>query len=228
MARPCVMCGKNCDIQTKGVYPEAHHMPIEIALKTRPAIEQCDQLLLHGIGEPLTCPHLFEIASWAKPGTNISFCTNGRLLNKENIRLILESNITSIDVSLDATTRNTYSQIRRGDYSAVVCNIFNLVNERNRIGKKTPIIYLNMTLMRANVKDVPGLVVLAKAIGDCHAYVSHLNDSMDFRSDGWFDYKKQHCSLEASAHDAYIEEAERLAGAMSVDFEVRGERRLAK
>ena len=61
-----------------------------------------------GGGEPLCNKDTLKAVEYAKKiGLDVGFITNGILLNKENIRIIVK-NCTWVRVSLDAATRETY------------------------------------------------------------------------------------------------------------------------
>lgn len=216
------MCGKSCDLARHGCESNGTHLNYELALKAKDAISKCEFLMLHGIGEPLTCPYLFEIASWAPESAHTEFCTNGRLLHAENISRIFKANIKSVDISLDAASSDVYRAIRHGDFIGVLGNIYSLICRRNDIGRAYPEVFMNMTLMRRNVKDVPAFVLLSKALGVNGCYVAHMNDGLDYRIGDWFDYKSQHCSNAPDEHDAAIREAKALANLFGVKFTVKG------
>jgi MoaA/NifB/PqqE/SkfB family radical SAM enzyme len=187
----------------------------------KPVLEKLEVLSLYGIGEPLTCPHLFDIAAEVPATCHTQFTSNGWLLNDEHRDRILRHRIAQVDFSLDASTPETYRRIRHGDLEKILENIAQLIAERDRRRAIYPNVILNMCLMRENLDDLPQFVRIAKSTGANHCYAVHLNSGLSWRT-GWFDYSQQHCALEPDRHDARMAEAFALSHELQMPFEVRG------
>jgi MoaA/NifB/PqqE/SkfB family radical SAM enzyme len=222
---PCVMCAKHVDPNLGYLRKDSRHIPEEIYQKLSRFIPRSKKISLHGIGEPLTCPYLFEPVQSIDPNeVMVQFCSNGILLNDINIQAVLDHNISLIDFSLDAATPETYQKIRHNDFNKVIQNIRNLIEERDRRGQTIPAIQINMCLMRENVGDVPEFVRLAKSLG-ASAHIFHMNYGYSYKYD-WFDYENQHCELDPINHDRNIEEGFRLAKELHVNLMMSGKRSL--
>lgn len=66
-------------------------------------------------------------------GTQVTLTTNGTLFTESKILALLETNINSIDISIDANSEATYSQIRRkGNFEILQSNVKNLIRLRNQ------------------------------------------------------------------------------------------------
>lgn len=218
---PCVMCGKNFFPHQGWINRDASHFPRRLLPKLRPVLENAEVLSLYGIGEPLTCPHLFEFAAEVPPTCHTQFTSNGWLLNTENRDRILRHGITQIDFSVDAATPNNYFKIRHGDFDETVGNIARLIAERDRRPQKYPNVILNMCLMRENLDELPEFVRLAKRVGANSCYAVHLNQGLSWQI-GWFAYRDQHCSLESERHDDRVAEAFAISHELGMPFEVKG------
>jgi len=159
---PCIMCDK-ARIKNKIFRSLLSKKDIsdDIIEKLKPLLLNAEWVSLHGIGEPIACKKLFKIIELINPNAQISFNSNGLLLDKEKINLILKSNIKYISFSIDASTKETYSKIRLDAFEKVINNISNLINERNSRNKKYPSVIINMTLMKENYKEVIDFAKLA-------------------------------------------------------------------
>jgi len=99
---------------------------------------------LHGAGEPLLHPELFEIISLAKGKKNLStgFLSNATLLTKEKAQAVIETGVDWIGFSVDGAQREVFEYYRKGALLAEVEeNIEYLLSIR--ISQK-PSVYINM------------------------------------------------------------------------------------
>jgi MoaA/NifB/PqqE/SkfB family radical SAM enzyme len=129
----------------------------------------------------------------------VSINTNGLLINKDNIKRLIDSPLHNINVSLDAATADTYRRIRGADFNAVLNNVRNFVRIRDQLEAKLPLLYLNMTLMRANIEELPLFIELVSQLKGDRADFWHMANALDHQKvawkverDGWiFDYQEQ-------------------------------------
>jgi radical SAM protein with 4Fe4S-binding SPASM domain len=123
-------------------------------------------LNLTGIGEPFLNPDLFEIIKYAKKNkAMVKLDTNLTLLNKENIRKILDTKINIISTSIDGTTKKSYEKIRIGsNFELIKKNIKNLVKYRNKINSLCEI-HMFFVLQENNIKELPDFIKFAEELG---------------------------------------------------------------
>jgi len=98
---------------------------------------------LNYINEPFLRKDIFKFIEAAhKIGIlDIYLSTNGILLTKDVRTKIIESKLTRIQISIDASTSEVYDKIRiGGNYNSVVENVIALVKERK---SNTPVIRVN-------------------------------------------------------------------------------------
>jgi MoaA/NifB/PqqE/SkfB family radical SAM enzyme len=127
----CVMCYHSFDqfAHSKAVlFPVESFDPMAGALLPR-----AHTLTLSLGSEPTTSPHFVPIlrsaARYCVP--NLTFFTNGTLLNDTTIAAIIESNVTEICLSIDGATAATYEAIRRGaSFDQVIGNVRRLIAAR--------------------------------------------------------------------------------------------------
>jgi len=82
-----------------------------------------------GLGEPLMYSNLFPLIKRVKKkGIKVILVTNGILLNKINVKKILESGVDEVSVSLNSKDKKGYLKMNGVDaYDVVVSNIKNLL-----------------------------------------------------------------------------------------------------
>ncbi len=200
---PCVHCWKHIDPQHGYLNRDARHIPQRFLTHLSPYISCAGNVALHGAGEPLTCDYLFEVVKHVDQAACVGFASNGLLLNERNIEKVLESNIHYIDFSIDAASPDTYRKIRHSDFNRLVCNIKNLVSQRDAKELRFPEVRINMCLMLENMSEIPAFVKLGKELDAAVVHLFHLNEGADYQC-GWFHYKEQHCRLRPREHDEFV------------------------
>ena len=94
---------------------------------------------LNYINEPLIRNDLIKFIDFAKKigVLDIYFSTNGLLLNEQISEKLINSGLTRIQISIDATTQETYDKIRPGgDYNKIIKNVLNFINLKKKIELK--------------------------------------------------------------------------------------------
>lgn len=149
----CKMCSRN--------YPEFHNR--EGILNQ----EQFNELLLQikeiappsiwiSGGEPLTHPDIKEIIKKISNMNPVDFwiVSNGLLLTEELSDLLVNSSLTWLSISIDATNKNTYRTIRGGDYELLMRNIESFLRIRAEKGRKTPFLRVSFVDMAVNHSEI--------------------------------------------------------------------------
>jgi MoaA/NifB/PqqE/SkfB family radical SAM enzyme len=110
---------------------------------------------LTGWGEPLLDNKIFDRITQAETcGVPVHITTNGTLLNRERTAALLQARLTSITISLDGITKNTYENIRvNADFDSVLENIRRLVEMRNAAKAKLRV-GINHVVMRQNIDEL--------------------------------------------------------------------------
>ncbi len=116
-------------------------------------------ILLHGMGEPLTDKHIFEMIDYCESnGIKVELSTNCTLLDKENAKKLLKTKLSRLILSVDAVTEGTYKKIRRqGDFNKVMENINNFLEMKKESRSKTEIV-LQLIVMKENKKEINDFV----------------------------------------------------------------------
>jgi MoaA/NifB/PqqE/SkfB family radical SAM enzyme len=135
-----------------------------------------DRVVLHGIGEPLLNPQIFDIVAYLKTRVAVVLFNSDAigLTPARAIRLV-ESGLDEYRVSMDAATAATFRKLRGVDrFERVMTNVARLVALQREMGRTTPRVSLWFTASRANIEELPAFVQLAVDLGVAEVYVQRL------------------------------------------------------
>ena len=118
-------------------------------------------LILSGDGEPFVRADTLDLLINCKYPVKFDILTNGLLLPKywEKIK---HQKFRTINVSVDAATKDTYEKIRVGGKWEDLLKSLSLIRE-NR--DKFECAGINMTVMRSNYKEIPQFIDMAQSYG---------------------------------------------------------------
>ncbi|NEP14970.1 MAG: radical SAM protein [Symploca sp. SIO2C1] len=93
-------------------------------------------IFIGSVEEPLLHPQIVEFIQLCKQQRvpKIHLTTNGQLLDSDRAIALLKAGLTSIDISLDAATPETYLKIRGADFHRVESNVINFLKIRDQSG----------------------------------------------------------------------------------------------
>ena len=135
-----------------------------------------DRVVLHGIGEPLLNPQIFDIVAYLKTRVaSVLFNSDAISLTAPRAVRLVESGLDEYRVSMDAATRATYRRLRGVDrFERVTANVARLIGLQRELARTTPRVSLWFTATRANIDEIPGFVQLAADLGVGEVYVQRL------------------------------------------------------
>jgi len=159
---------KGCNLRCIHCRASATELSSPRDLSTHAALGIIDQiaeaakpiLVLSG-GEPLYRSDIFQLATYARDkGLRVALATNGTLVTKEVARMIVDSGVKRVSISLDGADAVTHDAFRSipGAFDAAVQGLRNL----KALGMS---VQINMTIARHNAKQLPDVLQLAKALG---------------------------------------------------------------
>ena len=154
--------------------------PADLTLeRARGIVEQfpaLDRVVLHGIGEPLLNPQIFEIVAYLKTRVaTVLFNSDAIGLTAARAARLIECGLDEYRVSMDAATRETYRQLRGVDrFDRVTGNVARLVVLQRERERTTPRVSLWFTASRTNIEELPAFVSLASELGAGEVYVQRL------------------------------------------------------
>ncbi len=144
-------------------------MSLETFKKLENALPGLKSISLHCNGEPLVNRDIIEILSFARktnPRLDISFSTNGMLLNPALSAHLLREGLDGISISLDGARKQTYEKIRRGAcFEKVIENISDFIEQKKKIGNRIRKIGITAVASKENVHELPDILELAHRLG---------------------------------------------------------------
>ena len=154
--------------------------PADLTLeRVRAIVEQfpnLDRVVLHGIGEPLLNPEIFEIVAYLKKRVpSVLFNSDAIGLTRARAIRLVESGLDEYRVSIDAAAAPTFRKLRGVDcFERVTTNVARLVALQRDMGRTSPRVSLWFTASRANVEELPAFVQLAARLAVAEVYVQRL------------------------------------------------------
>lgn len=120
-------------------------------------------------GEPLIYPHLYEVLKYAKDlGFPVGITTNGLALNEEQSMRLLDLEVDTLLISLDAAQSDTYAVLQApGDLAVVHNNIIRFLKLRG--SKRPPFVGVHFCMEERNKLEFPD-------------YLAYWGDKVDFVS----------------------------------------------
>jgi len=159
---------KGCNLRCIHCRATATELSSPSDLSTHSALGIIDQiataanpiLVLSG-GEPLYRSDIFQLAKYGTDkGLRVALATNGTLVTKEVARMIVDSGVKRVSISLDGADAATHDTFRGipGAFDAACAGLRNL----KALGMS---VQINMTIARHNAKQLPQVLELAKSLG---------------------------------------------------------------
>ena len=155
-------------------YEPKHHLTWKQFLQIMEQFPRLEQVILHGIGEPLLNPDLPRFIRHLKErGAQVLFNSNAILLDEARGDALAAAGLDELRVSLDAVTPELYTRLRGVDaLPKVIANLEAFVKRHG--GRATPKVSLWWVAMQANLPQLPDFVRLAAQIGIPEVYMQRL------------------------------------------------------
>jgi AdoMet-dependent heme synthase len=159
---------KGCNLRCIHCRATATELSSPSDLSTQAACNIIDQiaavstpiLVLSG-GEPLFRSDIFQLARYGTDkGLRVALATNGTLVTKSVARMIVDSGVQRVAISLDGADAITHDTFRGipGAFDAAIAGFRNLKN----LGMS---VQINTTIARHNAHQLPNVLELAKSLG---------------------------------------------------------------
>jgi AdoMet-dependent heme synthase len=159
---------KGCNLRCVHCRATATELSSPTDLPTAQALDIIDQIAAHSNpilvlsgGEPLYRSDIFQLARYANDkGLRVALATNGTLVTKEVARMISDSGVKRVSISLDGADALTHDSFRGipGAFEAALHGFRNL----KQVGMS---VQVNMTIARHNADQLPRVLDLCKTIG---------------------------------------------------------------
>ena len=125
---------------------------------------------LNYINEPLIRKDIIKFIEYAKKVgiLDIYLSTNGSLLTEKIIRELIKSGLTRLQVSIDATTKETFDKIRQGgNFDDVIKNTLNFIKIRNDLNVELPTLRVNFVKTDLNQHEYIDFIKTWSDKADC-------------------------------------------------------------
>jgi molybdenum cofactor biosynthesis enzyme MoaA len=153
----CVHCSRPKDVRRTFLDFDSIKALIDEAARHR-----CPSLLVSYGGEIFLhkdAVKVIEYASSKKTFMELSIVTNATLMTPEVTDAILKTSLSQIIISIDALTKERYESIRVGaDYDQVMKNVNYFLMRKKELGKKKPIVRMQMVGMTLNRDEIDDFV----------------------------------------------------------------------
>ena len=183
------------------------------------------RVVLHGLGEPLLNPEIFEIIKTLKERNIYTlFNSNAISLTPERSAQLIQSGLDEYRVSVDAATSATYKAIRGvNQFERVKANLLDLTSQQRKLGLEHPRISLWFMAMKVNLTDLPEFVRLADKLAVAEVYLQRLATTKAGRRGMGLAVSEQswHGAL-AEQQQQMIEESMVLAEKYGISFKASG------
>lgn len=121
---------------------------------------------LIGLGEPLLNPKIAFMVEYAKrKGLTVETVSNFTIINPKVLEKLVEVQLDSLAISLDAASPQAFERIRVGaKFGEVINNIKLFLKIRENMNSVKPRVIFRTTITKENVKEIPAITELAKSI----------------------------------------------------------------
>jgi len=138
-----------------------------------------EHLELHGEGEPMLHPRIFDMARIARDrGIKVTSITNGSHFAPGRIEAILDSGIEHLFVSIESAIEEEFEDIRGGKLSKVCEGITAILAARDARGAKHPALGFSVTVLKRTIDALPKIVELYKSLGMDGGVSLHMLNTM--------------------------------------------------
>jgi radical SAM protein with 4Fe4S-binding SPASM domain len=143
-------------------------LPFEIFSKVfRQISDRTLIVLLFNWGEPLLNPNLFAMIEEVSAASCLSVLhSNFSVPQVAPIRKLAESNLTSLVLSIDGASKQSYSIYRKGgDFDLVLNNVELFLRQRKKLRKRIPEVTWKFIVHKHNENELEKAARIAKGIG---------------------------------------------------------------
>lgn len=156
------------------------------------------------------------------PMREIELSTNGLLIDEKMAEKIIDSNITSLLISVNAATEETYKRIQGGDFNKLIKNLKYLASLKKERNKKSLNISYSYVVMRENIEELPDFIRLANKLEANSIQIWPLNansmgiEKRKMTNDFVFYYKQQNLAYYPKITAKFLAKSKKLAKKLNV------------
>ncbi len=232
LIEPSSRCNMDCVMCARSIPGHRKEDECDLADEFMPLLDRSMKGVqasrIQGLGEPLMSKNFIPLINLLESNHvhAVTFNTNGYLLNEEIARLLVQKgNVFEhfrISFSLDAATQEVYHKIRGKDLVRTLKNIRYLQEMKARSDSSNPLVFINMTLSKTNIQDLPHFIQLASDLG-VQVELSNLaldqcyeSIQIEKKDHFQFDYKKEIVTSYPKLYNKFLRKAEHLSKKLNV------------
>jgi len=195
--------------------------------KVRFLVEQfpsATRMVLHGIGEPLLNRELPQIISFlTSAGKYVLFNSNATLLTTKWQQALIDSHLDEYRVSLDATTPESYTEVRgKPLFPLILRHLESFMALKRRLGVAKPRVSLWLTGLKETLAELPDFLRLAHRLGIEEVYLQRLVYWQDDNQEKLATSDQSLFQSLQAEEEAIIQASEALAQQLGLRFEASG------
>jgi len=172
-------CNLACSICNREYFSKSFPYLYDLPLETLKRVEWFNKIsvldLCSGINEPLLYPQFSELLHHlSNYNCAIRITTNLLPANEQKIKAIAESNVKSIQLSINAGRKDTYERImKNANWERLNKNLDYLMNTVTRSGRSDIDIFVNYVVCKSNFLEIGDFLKFAKGFGITEIYFDH-------------------------------------------------------
>lgn len=149
-------------------------------------------LLLYQQGEPFLNKAFLDFVEYAsRRNIFVTTSSNAHYFDPETARRTVVSGLDSLIISIDGADQKVYQRYRvGGDLERVKQGVANLIAERQKQRRRTPVIYLQFIAMRHNEHQIPEMKKWAKHLGVDKLLIKTVHVETSEEAKQWLPQKK--------------------------------------
>ena len=206
---PCNYCNLHCAFCPVGQGAKGRQQGVMTFELFQRLIDECGPYLwtidLFNWGEPLLNADLCRMVSYARERhIDVVVSSNMNRLSDTMCRDLVESDLSLLICSVDGASQETTEKYQRGTkFGVVMENMRSVIETRNRLHRKRPLVQWRFVVNRYNESEIPRAREMAEALGVDIFELAHmrcdmgkellLDNAAQFRSaNGWLPEDQTH------------------------------------
>ena len=129
------------------------------------------EIVLGGIGEPTIHPDFYSVLEQLKE-MDITLTTNGTTIDEKMADALVDY-VDKLVVSVDGS-QLVYDRIRGFDYNQLMSNLQRLNEAKEKAGKRTPALFIQMVVSKGNLDEVLNVIEISSQIHASGLILSNL------------------------------------------------------
>ena len=173
---PTNVCNLHCPLCPTGTGKSGRPRGMMTLETFRTAIDSLSEyaveVIIYNWGEPLLNKHIYSMIRYAAEQNIIThLSTNLTLLTRASAEKLIRSGLEHLRVSIDGVSQKAYGSFRKGgDYHQAMRNLQLLIETRNRLKSRSPLIDWYFLVTKHNEHEIPEAKEIARQVKVDHIH----------------------------------------------------------